>query len=33
MGETEMGEAFWIIATAYGFVDADPEKLIAEREW
>lgn len=29
----EIGEAFWIIATAYGFTDADPEKLIAEREW
>ncbi|MFI7287107.1 DUF5713 family protein [Streptomyces anulatus] len=29
----EIGEAFWIIATAYGFADADPEKLIAEREW
>ncbi|MFG3406747.1 DUF5713 family protein [Streptomyces sp. NPDC048142] len=29
----EIGEAFWIIATAYGFTDADPEELIAEREW
>ncbi|WP_327331262.1 DUF5713 family protein [Streptomyces anulatus] len=29
----EIGEAFWIIATTYGFTDADPEKLIAEREW
>ncbi|WNF27175.1 DUF5713 family protein [Streptomyces sp. C11-1] len=29
----EIGEAFWTIATAYGFTDADPEELIAEREW
>ncbi len=29
----EIGEAFWVIATAYGFADADPEELIARREW
>ncbi|MEU0100518.1 DUF5713 family protein [Streptomyces sp. NPDC006267] len=29
----EIGESFWTIATAYGFLDADPEELIAEREW
>ncbi|MFH9755271.1 DUF5713 family protein [Streptomyces griseus] len=29
----EIGEAFWTIATAYGFADADAEELIAEREW
>ncbi|MEE1739643.1 DUF5713 family protein [Streptomyces sp. BE147] len=29
----EIGEAFWFIATAYGFEDADGEELIAAREW
>ncbi|WKX17298.1 DUF5713 family protein [Streptomyces sp. HUAS CX7] len=29
----EIGEAFWFVAQAYGFADADPEELIAPREW
>ncbi|MEE1767195.1 DUF5713 family protein [Streptomyces sp. JV185] len=29
----EIGEDFWFVASAYGFSDADPEKLIAAREW
>lgn len=29
----EIGENFWSIATAYGFTEADPEELIAAREW
>ncbi|SCK17174.1 hypothetical protein YUYDRAFT_01623 [Streptomyces sp. ScaeMP-e48] len=29
----EIGEAFWFIAQAYGFADADGEQLIAAREW
>ncbi|MET9357559.1 DUF5713 family protein [Streptomyces sp. NPDC006617] len=29
----EIGEAFWFVAQAYGFPDADPEELIAPREW
>ncbi|MFE6667349.1 DUF5713 family protein [Streptomyces sp. NPDC057697] len=29
----EIGEDFWFVATAYGFPDADPEELIAAREW
>ncbi|MFD0025962.1 DUF5713 family protein [Streptomyces sp. NPDC058382] len=29
----EIGEAFWLIAKAYGFPDADAEELIAAREW
>ncbi|GAA3048785.1 hypothetical protein GCM10017562_08940 [Streptomyces roseofulvus] len=29
----EIGEDFWFVATAYGFGDADPEELIATREW
>ena len=29
----EIGEAFWAVATAYGFDDADPEELIATRDW
>ncbi|MDA5145716.1 MULTISPECIES: DUF5713 family protein [Streptomyces] len=29
----EIGEAFWFVAHAYGFADADPEELIAPREW
>ncbi|GAA2488549.1 DUF5713 family protein [Streptomyces longisporus] len=29
----EIGGDFWFIAQAYGFEDADPEKLIATREW
>lgn len=29
----EIGEAFWFVASAYGFADADPEELIAAREW
>ncbi|MEU9318381.1 DUF5713 family protein [Streptomyces sp. NPDC048295] len=29
----EIGEDFWFVASAYGFSDADPEELIAAREW
>ncbi|WP_369259585.1 DUF5713 family protein [Streptomyces sp. R35] len=29
----EIAEAFWFVASAYGFVDADVEELIAVREW
>jgi hypothetical protein len=29
----EIAEAFWFVAQAYGFVDADVEELIAPREW
>ncbi|MFF0445526.1 DUF5713 family protein [Streptomyces sp. NPDC004609] len=29
----EIGEDFWFVATAYGFTDADPEKLISARDW
>ncbi|MFF9622299.1 DUF5713 family protein [Streptomyces griseosporeus] len=29
----EIAEAFWFVAQAYGFVDADVEELIATREW
>ncbi|MBR8741488.1 DUF5713 family protein [Nocardiopsis sp. MG754419] len=29
----EIGTAFWSVATAYGFDDADIEELIAPREW
>ncbi|CAL9373437.1 MULTISPECIES: DUF5713 family protein [unclassified Streptomyces] len=29
----EIGEEFWFVAQAYGFTDADPEELIAPREW
>ncbi|WP_399893008.1 DUF5713 family protein [Streptomyces sp. BBFR51] len=29
----EIGEDFWFVAQAYGFPDADPEELIAPREW
>ncbi|MEV7390359.1 MULTISPECIES: DUF5713 family protein [unclassified Streptomyces] len=29
----EVGGDFWVIARAYGFEDADPEELIAPREW
>lgn len=29
----EIGGDFWIVASAYGFPDADPEKLIAARDW
>lgn len=29
----EIGEDFWFIATAYGFPTADPEALIAARDW
>ncbi|SEG64076.1 hypothetical protein SAMN05444920_103641 [Nonomuraea solani] len=28
-----IGADFWIVATAYGFTDADSEKLIATRNW
>ncbi|MCY9787062.1 DUF5713 family protein [Nocardiopsis sp. EMB25] len=28
-----IAEEFWIVASAYGFADADVEKLIATREW
>ncbi|MET9657774.1 DUF5713 family protein [Streptomyces sp. NPDC006510] len=29
----EIGEDFWFVASAYGFPDADAEKLIAARDW
>jgi hypothetical protein len=29
----EIAEAFWFVAQAYGFPDADVEELIAPREW
>lgn len=29
----EIAEDFWVVASAYGFQDADVEKLIAAREW
>ncbi|MFF3730023.1 DUF5713 family protein [Streptomyces sp. NPDC002476] len=29
----EIAEDFWIIASAYGFTDADVEELIAPRDW
>lgn len=29
----EIAEAFWFVASAYGFTDADVEELIAPREW
>ncbi|MFD5316489.1 DUF5713 family protein [Streptomyces sp. NPDC127098] len=29
----EIGGDFWFIAHTYGFADADPEELIAPREW
>ncbi|MFI6288899.1 DUF5713 family protein [Streptomyces sp. NPDC051018] len=29
----EIAEDFWFVATAYGFPDADVEKLIAARDW
>lgn len=29
----EIGGDFWFIAQAYGFEDADAEKLIATRQW
>ncbi|WP_433544060.1 DUF5713 family protein (plasmid) [Streptomyces sp. CA-294286] len=29
----EIAEDFWFVACAYGFADADVEKLIAAREW
>ncbi|MER8187768.1 DUF5713 family protein [Kitasatospora sp. NPDC094015] len=28
-----IAEAFWFVASAYGFADADVEELIATREW
>lgn len=28
-----VGEEFWFVAHAYGFRDADHEKLIANRNW
>lgn len=28
-----IAEEFWFVASAYGFADADVEKLIAAREW
>ncbi|MGW0816633.1 DUF5713 family protein [Streptomyces viridiviolaceus] len=28
-----IGEDFWFVAQAYGFPDADPEELIATRDW
>ncbi|MFE0459322.1 DUF5713 family protein [Kitasatospora sp. NPDC058965] len=29
----EIAEDFWFIAKAYGFTGADPEELIATRDW
>ncbi|MEU6006581.1 DUF5713 family protein [Streptomyces sp. NPDC047453] len=29
----EIAEDFWCVASAYGFADADAEKLIATRDW
>ncbi|CAL9639143.1 MULTISPECIES: DUF5713 family protein [Streptomyces] len=29
----ELAEAFWFVARAYGFADADVEELIAPRDW
>ncbi|MET9505839.1 DUF5713 family protein [Streptomyces sp. NPDC006622] len=29
----EIAEDFWFVASAYGFADADPEELIATRDW
>lgn len=29
----QISEDFWIVASAYGFPDADPEQLVAAREW
>ncbi|MCF3961519.1 DUF5713 family protein [Streptomyces fuscigenes] len=29
----EIAGDFWFVASAYGFTDADVEKLIAPREW
>lgn len=29
----EIAEGFWFVASAYGFTDADVEKLIAPRDW
>jgi hypothetical protein len=29
----EIAEAFWFVASAYGFPDADVETLIAARDW
>ncbi|WP_369123162.1 DUF5713 family protein [Nocardia otitidiscaviarum] len=28
-----MAEAFWFVASVYGFVDVDAEELIATRDW
>ncbi|GAA5083456.1 hypothetical protein HNP84_007764 [Thermocatellispora tengchongensis] len=28
-----ISEDFWFVASAYGFADADPEELVAAREW
>ncbi|GHB32339.1 hypothetical protein GCM10010377_23320 [Streptomyces viridiviolaceus] len=28
-----IGEDFWFVARTYGFPDADPEELIATRDW
>ncbi|NYI03568.1 DUF5713 family protein [Allostreptomyces psammosilenae] len=29
----EIAEEFHVVATAYGFADADPEELVAARDW
>ncbi|WP_103503349.1 MULTISPECIES: DUF5713 family protein [Streptomyces] len=29
----EIAEDFWFVAGAYGFVDADIEELVANRDW
>ncbi|GAA1168245.1 hypothetical protein F4556_001080 [Kitasatospora gansuensis] len=29
----EIAEGFWFVAKAYGFTDADVEKLISGRDW
>lgn len=33
MARDDIGGAFWIVAAAHGFDGADPEELIATREW
>ncbi|MFE9244616.1 DUF5713 family protein [Nocardiopsis sp. NPDC006938] len=29
----DIGGSFWLVAAAYGFTDADPEELVAPRDW
>jgi hypothetical protein len=33
VARAETAEDFWFVAQAYGFADADAEKLIATRDW